>query len=110
MTSNAWLQIAIYFGLLLAAVKPLGWYMARVYQNQPCGLDRAFGWLERIIYRLSGVDSNQEMTWRSYATAMLVFNGIGVVAVYLLQRLQHWLPLNPQGFAAVPPDLSFNTA
>jgi len=110
MTANAWIQILIYFGLLLAIVKPLGWYMARVYQSQPCGLDRAFGWLERILYRLCGVDPQQEMTWRTYAVAVLAFNAVGLLAVYLLQRFQGWLPLNPQGFAGVGPDSSFNTA
>jgi potassium-transporting ATPase potassium-binding subunit len=110
MTGNACVQILIYFGLLIAAVKPLGWYMARVYQSQPCGMDRVFGWLERLIYRSAGVDPKHEMTWRIYAVALLAFNGIGLVVVYLLLRLQGVLPLNPQQFPAVSPDLAFNTA
>lgn len=110
MTGNGWIQILIYLGVLIAAVKPLGWYMARVYQSQPCGLDRAIGWMERIIFRMAGVDPRREMNWRTYATALLVFNGIGLVAVYLLQRLQGVLPLNPQQFPAISPDLAFNTA
>jgi len=110
MTNNAWVQLLIYLGLLLAAVKPLGWYIARVYQGQPCGIDRFLGWLERAIYRLCGVDPRHEMTWRAYAVAFLIFNGFGFVAVYLLQRLQGILPLNPQSLAGVSPESSFNTA
>jgi len=110
MTANAWMQILIYLGLLLAAVKPLGWYMACVYQEQPCGMDRGLGWLERLVYRLGGVDPKHEMTWRSYAIVCLGFNGVGLIAVYILQRFQGVLPLNPQGFGAVSADSSFNTA
>ena len=90
--------------------KPLGWYMARVYEGKPCGLDRALGWLERGIYRLAGVDPQQEMGWRQYAVAVLLFNAIGFLAVYALLRLQGVLPLNPQEFPANTPDLAFNTA
>ena len=71
MTSNGLLQVAFYLGALLACVKPLGWYMARVYQSQPCGLDRALGWLERGLYRLSGTKADAEMTWQQYAGAVL---------------------------------------
>jgi potassium-transporting ATPase potassium-binding subunit len=110
MTGNDWLQLLLYLAALVALVKPLGWYMARVYQNQPCGLGRALGWLERFLYRLAGVDPHGEMSWRQYAVAVLVFNGVGLFAVYALMRLQAFLPLNPQSFAAASPDLSFNTA
>ena len=110
MTDNILLQLGLYVAVLLALVKPLGWYMARVYQGEPCGLDRALGGLERGLYRLARVDRQSEMAWRSYAVAVLLFNAIGLIAVYLLQRLQGFLPLNPQGFAAVGPDLAFNTA
>ena len=110
MTVNGWIQLGLYFVVLVAAAKPLGWYMARVYQGQPCGLDRALGWLERLMYRLAGVDPRHEMSWRSYTVAVLLFNGIGLLAVYGLLRLQHLLPLNPQRFAANTPDLAFNTA
>src|SRR5436190_5346445 len=99
MTTNSLLQLALYLMVLLAAVKPLGWYMARVYQGQPCGLDRALGWLERLAYRLAGVDPQREMTWRSYAVAVLLLNGIGLIFVYALLRLQGLLPLNPQQFS-----------
>jgi K+-transporting ATPase ATPase A chain len=110
MTANAWVQLLLYLGVLLAAVKPLGWYMARVYQGQPCGLDRALGGFERLLYRLAGVDPQREMSWRAYAVGVLLFNACGLLAVYLLQRLQHVLPLNPQDMAGVGPDLAFNTA
>jgi K+-transporting ATPase ATPase A chain len=95
---------------LITLAKPLGAYMARVYQNQPFGLDRALGWLERLIYRLAGVRPTEEMGWKTYAVGMLLFNVAGLLVVYLLQRLQGALPLNPQGLGAVAPDSSFNTA
>ena len=110
MTANGWIQIGLYFFVLVAAVKPLGWFMARVYQGEPCGLDRALGWLEQLMYRLAGVDPRRDMTWRSYTAAALLFNGIGLLAVYGLLRLQHLLPLNPQQFPTNTPDLAFNTA
>jgi K+-transporting ATPase ATPase A chain len=110
MTANDWIQFALFFGALLALTKPLGAYMARVYQGQSCGLDRPLGWLERLIYRLSGVDPQREMSWKQYAVAMLLFNAVGFLAVYLLLRLQAWLPLNPQGFVPNSPELAFDTA
>src|SRR5260221_6128451 len=106
MTTNDWFQLALYFGALVALAKPLGAYMARIYQGQSCGL----GWLERLVYRLSLVDPQREMGWREYTVAVLLFNGLGVVVVYALLRLQDLLPLNPQHFAANSPDLAFNTA
>jgi potassium-transporting ATPase potassium-binding subunit len=110
MTANGIFQLVLYVVVLLALAKPLGGYMARVYQNQPFGLDRALGWLERLIYRLAGVRPSQEMGWKTYAMAMLLFNFAGLLALYLLQRLQGVLPLNPQGLGAVSTDSSFNTA
>jgi K+-transporting ATPase ATPase A chain len=110
MTTFGVLQLVLYLVVLLALVKPLGWYMARVYRGEPCGLDRLLGWLERGIYGLAGTRADAEMNWRQYALAMLLFNMIGLVALYAQQRTQHWLPLNPQGLAAVTPDSSFNTA
>src|SRR5262245_35278248 len=85
-------------------------FMAAVYEGRRTWLTPIFGWLERAIYRGAGIDEQSEGDWRRYAVAALVFNVIGVAAVYLLQRLQGVLPLNPQGFAAVSPDSSFNTA
>src|SRR5436305_955885 len=78
MSANVWIQLALYVGVLIALVKPLGWYMARVYQGRPCGLDRALGWLERAIYRLAGVRPRAEMGWKAYAIAVLLFNGVGL--------------------------------
>src|SRR5437762_205852 len=110
MASNLILQLGFYVIVLLALAKPLGAYMARVYTGRGCGLDRALGWLERLIYRLAGVRADEEMTWKTYALTMLLFNLSGLLAVYALQRLQGVLPLNPEGLAAVSPDSSFNTA
>ena len=110
MTVQGILQIVLYLAVLLALVKPLGWYMARVYEGRPCGLDRVLGPLERLIYRLAGVRRDGEMKWTTYAWAMLLFNALGLLTVFGLQLLQGALPLNPQGVGAVKPDLAFNTA
>jgi len=110
MTVNGVLQIVLYLVILIALAKPLGSYMARVYEGQPILLDRVLGPLERLIYRLCGIKPDQEMNWKTYAAAMLFFSVFGVLSLYLLQRVQGSLPLNPQGFAGVSPDSSFNTA
>src|SRR5262245_3403329 len=110
VTGPGSLQLLFYLVVLIALAKPLGAYMARVYEGRPCSLDAALGWLERLIYRLAGVREPEEMSWKAYAVAMLVFNLAGMLLVYVLQRLQAGLPLNPQGFSAVSPDSSFNTA
>jgi len=110
MTANGIVQLVFYVVVLLLLAKPLGAYMARVYENRPCGLDKALGWLERLIYKVSGIRPGQEMGWKTYAATMLLFNLIGLLAVYLLQRVQGVLPLNPQGLGAVSPDSAFNTA
>ncbi len=110
MTNSQWLQIGFFFFALLVLAKPLGWYMARVYEDKGFGLDRWFGWLERLIYRVGGVDPQKEMDWKNYALAMLLFNIVGGVVLYAILRLQNYLPLNPAGQSAVAPDLAFNTA
>ncbi len=110
MTVNGFLQIALYLLMLVALVKPLGWYMARVYEGQPAGLNRLLAPLERLLYRLFGIQPDAEMSWTHYLAAMLLFNALGVGLLYALQRLQGWLPLNPRGFAAVTPDSALNTA
>jgi K+-transporting ATPase ATPase A chain len=106
-------QIVVLLVALVASVRPLGAYMARVFEGERTILDRPLGWLERLIYRLSGVPreaEQREMRWTTYAAAMLFFNAAGILVVYALERLQGFLPLNPQGFAAPSPDLSWNTA
>ena len=106
MTANGGLQLALALGLIVACVRPLGWYMARVYS----GRVRLLGPVERVLYRLAGTDPAQEMPWRRYAGAVLAFSLVSVLAVYGLQRLQSVLPLNPDEQAAVSADSSFNTA
>lgn len=110
MTENGIVQIALYLVVLLAMVKPLGWYMARVYEGQPCGLDRVLGPVERLIYRMAGVRPDGEMKWTTYSWAMLLFNALGFMVVFGLQILQNNLPLNPQHLGSVKADLAFNTA
>ncbi|MCQ8183640.1 potassium-transporting ATPase subunit KdpA [Methylomonas sp. SURF-1] len=110
MNGPGFLQIASYLIALIALAKPLGSYMARVYQDESVGLNRWFAGVERLCYRLSGVDPEQDMRWQQYAWAALAFNLFGLLAVYLLQRFQDVLPLNPQALPAVPPDSAFNTA
>ena len=110
MSANGILQIILYLAVLLALVKPLGAYMARIYEGRPAGLNRIGARFEGLLYRLCGVDPAKDMRWTEYALAMLLFNLLGAVAVYGLQRLQAYLPLNPQGLGAVTPDSSFNTA
>ncbi|WP_337288562.1 potassium-transporting ATPase subunit KdpA [Candidatus Methylomirabilis sp.] len=110
MTANGYAQLGLYMVVLLALAKPLGAYMARVYEGRPFGLDRLLGPLERWIYRLSGIRADDEMRWQTYAGAMLLFNLTGVLMVYALQRMQGLLPLNPQSLGPVSPDSAFNTA
>ena len=110
MTFNGFLQIAIYLIVLVLLVKPLGGYMARVYQGERTLLGRVLGPVERLIYRLIGVNPEQEMGWKTYTVAVLLFSVFGILFLYALQRLQGFLPLNPQGFGAVSPDSSLNTA
>jgi K+-transporting ATPase ATPase A chain len=110
MTTNGLLQIGLYFVILLALAKPLGAYMARVYEGKPFGLDRVLGPVERLIYRLTGVRPEEEMDWKVYAFSMLLFSAVGVLFLYALQRLQGFLPWNPAALGAVTPDSSFNTA
>jgi len=109
MTANGWAQFALYLAVLLLLVKPLGLYMARVFDGT-AAVTRWFGPAERALYRLCRIDAASSMNWQQYAVAMLAFNVLGALAVYLLQRLQVHLPLNPQGFGAVAADSAFNTA
>jgi K+-transporting ATPase ATPase A chain len=110
MTIFGWLQIGLYLLILLLLVKPLGAYMARVYQGEHTFLTRIVGPVERLIYRMMGTRADEEMDWKKYAVAMLFFNLAGLLLVYGLQRIQSVLPLNPQNLGAVRPDLAFNAA
>jgi K+-transporting ATPase ATPase A chain len=110
MTTNLLIQCVLYVVVLLALAKPLGEFMARVYTGERTLLHPVLGWLERLTYRASGVNPAGEMRWIEYTLAVLIFNALGFLAVYALQRFQGVLPLNPAGFGAVSPDSSFNTA
>ena len=110
MTPHAWLLLGLYLLVLLVLVKPLGLYIANVMEGRSTWALRVGGPIEAVIYRLCGVRQDEEMGWLHYALAILLFNGLGVLAVYALQRLQLWLPLNPQQMVNVSPDSSFNTA
>jgi len=110
MTLNGWVQIAIYFLVLTALVVPLGRYMARVFEGEQTILTAVLGPVERRLYRISGIDETREQNWITYTVAMLLFNAAGFALLYALLRLQAWLPFDPAGMSALPPDLSFNTA
>jgi potassium-transporting ATPase potassium-binding subunit len=109
MTANAFLQLLFYVVVLTMLAKPLGAYMANVYEGRSAA-NRVGGPVENLIYRLCGIDAGREMRWFEYAVAMLAFNLLGLLAVYALQRFQAFLPLNPQNLGAVSSDSSFNTA
>lgn len=111
MTINGWMQIVIYLALILAITKPLGVFMAKVFSRERTFLDPVVRPIERLLYRVTGVDEEREMRWTEYAVTMLLFSGASMLLLYLLQRMQQLLPWwNPQKFAAVPPALAFNTA
>ncbi|HTV91196.1 MAG TPA: potassium-transporting ATPase subunit KdpA [Verrucomicrobiae bacterium] len=110
MTAIGWLQIAVLFALLLVCVKPLGLFMAKVFAGERTFLTPIFGPVEKVIYRLCRVDPQAEMTWYTYLFAVLAFTFVGFAFLYILLRTQQWLPLNPQGFGPMSPDLAFNTA
>ncbi len=110
MTFNGWLQIALFCAIIVALVKPMGGYMTRLFAGERTFLWPVLAPIERGLYRLAGIDPNEEQHWTRYAMAMLLFNLAGFLLLYALQRLQGVLPLNPQDFAAVDPDLAFNTA
>ena len=110
MTANGIFQIAFYFGVLFAAAVPLGHYMARVYTGEKVFIISILRPLEYFVYRCCRIDPEEEMTWKTYAGGLLIFNLAGLLVLYLLQQFQWFLPLNPKGFSAVSPDLAFNTA
>jgi K+-transporting ATPase ATPase A chain len=110
MTVNGWLQILLYFLVILALTRPMGNFMFRVLEGDGHWLKRILGPLERVVYRLCGIDPRREQGWREYTLATLAFSVLGLLVTYALLRLQHLLPLNPQKFPAVEPGLAFNTA
>ncbi|MGB6061090.1 MAG: potassium-transporting ATPase subunit KdpA, partial [Candidatus Aquilonibacter sp.] len=110
MTAIGWLQIAVLFVIVLVCVKPLGLFMAKVFAGERTFLTPVFGPVENTIYRLCRIDPNAEMTWYTYLFAVLALTFVGFAFLYILLRTQQWLPLNPQGFGPMAPDLAFNTA
>jgi potassium-transporting ATPase potassium-binding subunit len=110
MTANGWVQILGFLALIFVVTKPLGVFMARVFGRERTFLDPVARPIERLLYRITGVDENHEMRWTEYAVAMLMFSGVSMLLLYLIERVQQWLPWNPQKFGAVAQDLAFNTA
>ena len=110
MTNNGWFQIIFFLLVVLAITKPLGLFMTRVFNREKTFLDPLLRPIEKLVYRLTGVDETKEMRWTEYAGAMLMFSGVTMAALYLIERVQNHLPLNPQKLAAVDPALAFNTA
>src|SRR5262252_1503073 len=110
MTAVGWVQILVFFALIVAVARPLGVYMFRVFDGEKKPLPRVLGPVARFFFRLSGVDPAREQTWVEYAVALLVFSALSLSVTYAILRLQHLLPLNPQKFGAVEPTLAFNTS
>jgi K+-transporting ATPase ATPase A chain len=110
MTGNGWFQIFLFFCLVLALTKPLGNFLYRVYERKPTFLDPLLHPVERLIYRVSGVDDTREMSWKGYGVSMLLFSGVSLFLLYLIERTQQWLPWNPQKLTNLAPDLAWNTA
>src|SRR5579884_123488 len=110
MTANGWIQIALYFVSVLVCVKPLGAYMAKVFEGERTFMSPVLGPIERGIYAICGVDEKSEQHWLTYTIAMLTFSIAGFVSLYALMRFQDVLPFNPAGMSALTPDLAFNTA
>src|SRR3974390_17900 len=111
MTINGWLQIFVFLALIFAVTKPMGIYIARVFARERTFLDPVLRPVERLLYRLTGVEEDREMPWTEYAVAMLLFSLVSMLVLYMIQRVQAHLPFNPQKFAGVMPEhLAFNTA
>src|SRR5215831_18115723 len=110
MTANGWFQIGLFLLVVFLVTKPLGVFMARVINREKTFLDPVLRPIERLVYRLTGVDEQREMRWTEYTVSMLLFSGVSMVLLYLLERTQKWLPFNPQKFANVDPALAFGTA
>jgi potassium-transporting ATPase potassium-binding subunit len=110
MTANGWWQIGFFLLMILFITKPLGVFMARVFSGGKTFLDPVLRPVEKLVYRLTGVDEKHEMRWTEYAIAMLLFSGVSMTLLYLIERMQRWLPLNPQKFSNLEPGLAFGTA
>jgi potassium-transporting ATPase potassium-binding subunit len=110
MTANGWFQIILYLLVILALTKPLGVFMARLFNRERTFLDPIMRPVERLLYRVTTVDENHEMRWTEYAVCVLLFSGVSMLLLYGIQRMQQFLPWNPQKFGALAPDLAFNTA
>ena len=110
MTANGWFQIGLYVLVLFLITKPIGIFLTRVFERQKTFLDPVLRPVERLIYRICGVDENKEMRWQEYGATMLIFSAVSLILLYLFERLQLWMPWNPQKFANVAPDLAWNTA
>ena len=110
MSVNGWFQIGLFLAVVLLLTRPIGSFMVRVFQREKTLLDPLLAPLEKVVYRLTGVSENQEMRWTEYGFAMLLFSGVSLLLLYLIERTQAWLPLNPQKLASVAPDLAWSTA
>ena len=110
MTANGWFQILVFLLVVLLITKPFGTFMTRVFNREKTFLDPILKPIERLIYRLTGVDEKREMRWTEYTVAMLLFSGVSMTLLYLIERTQKWLPFNPQRFPNVEPGLAFGTA
>ena len=110
MTANGWFQIGFFLLVIFLLTKPLGVFMTRVFSREKTFLDPILRPIEKLVYRLTGVDEKREMRWTEYAVAMLLFSGASMTLLYLIERTQKWLPFNPQKFPNVEPGLAFGTA
>src|SRR5260221_8694645 len=110
MTANGWLQILLFLAIIFAITKPIGLFMARVFSGERTFLDPVLKPIERLLYRLTRVDAEREMKWTEYAVSMLLFSGVTMLVLYVMQRMQLFLPWNPQKLAGVGQELAFNTA
>ncbi|HXB63218.1 MAG TPA: potassium-transporting ATPase subunit KdpA, partial [Acidobacteriaceae bacterium] len=110
MTTNGWLQILFYFFLVLISAKPMGSYMTKVFERRKSFLDPVLVPVERAIYRVTGIHADEEMHWSEYLVAVLLFSAVTMLMTYLVERVQYYLPWNPQHLTGVPPALAWNTA
>src|SRR2546428_13898685 len=110
MTQNGWFQIGLYLFVIFVVTKPLGVFMTRVFNGEKTSLDPVLRPVEKLVYRLTGIDEKREMRWTEYAIAMLLFSGVSMALLYVNERTQKWLPFNPQEFPNVEAGLAFGTA